>query len=389
MPRTVLHMDLDAFFCSVEELLDPTLAGTAFAVGGRADSRGVISTCSYAARKFGVRSAMPTAQALRLCPHLNLVRGHYDQYGVYSRRVMAILAEAGPVVEQMSIDEAYVDLTGDPKPGGEVAQRLKRRIREETGLPVSFGVATNKLVAKIATNVGKPDGLVVVPPGHEADFLAPLPLEMLWGVGPKTRARLVELGIKTIGQLAAWPAEDLERRFGEWGRQMVAHARGVDQRPVSDEREAKSISAETTFPRDVTDRDTLRRKLLALAEEVGAGLRADGLSAKTVKLKVRWPPFETHTRQVTVPQPVQLDEEIFAAGWALFEQVWHPGKRVRLIGIGVSGLDQPARQLSIFDSSQAERKLKVAKVVDALRDKYGADTVQRAALLRRKKKTDD
>jgi DNA polymerase-4 len=324
-----------------------------------------------------------------LCPHLNLVRGHYDQYGVYSRRVMAILAQAGPVVEQMSIDEAYVDLTGDPKPGGEVAQRLKRRIREETGLPVSFGVATNKLVAKIATNVGKPDGLVVVPPGHEADFLAPLPLEMLWGVGPKTRARLIELGIKTIGQLAAWPAEDLERRFGEWGRQMVAHARGVDQRPVSDEREAKSISAETTFARDVADRDTLRRKLLALAEEVGAGLRADGLSAKTVKLKVRWPPFETHTRQVTLSQPVQLDDEIFAAGWALFEQVWHPGKRVRLIGIGVSGLDQPARQLSIFDSGQAERKLKVAKVVDALRDKYGADTLQRAALLRRKKKTDE
>ena len=209
MPRTILHMDLDAFFCSVEELLDPSLVGTAFAVGGRADERGVLSTASYAARKFGVRSAMPTAQALRLCPHLKLLPARHGVYSDYSRRVMHILEAATPIIEQISIDEAFLDLSGDPRPGGEVAAHLKRRIRDEVNLPSSFGVAANKLVAKIATNLGKPDGLVVVPAGGEAAFLAPLPLEMLWGAGPKTRAKLAELGIKTIGQVAAWPEADL------------------------------------------------------------------------------------------------------------------------------------------------------------------------------------
>lgn len=178
-PQTILHLDLDAFFCSVEELLDPSLAGIAFAVGGRADARGVISTASYAARKFGVRSAMPTAQALRLCPHLRLLPARHKIYEEYSRRVMALLAEVTPIIEKVSIDEAFLDVTGDPRPGGEIAARLKARIRETTGLPASFGVATNKLVAKIATNVGKPDGLVVVPPGAEAAFIAPPPRSTL------------------------------------------------------------------------------------------------------------------------------------------------------------------------------------------------------------------
>ena len=386
MPRTVLHLDLDAFFCSVEELVNPALKGTAFAVGGRADERGVLSTASYAARKFGVRSAMPTAQALRLCPHLNLLPGNRRLYGEYSRKVMALLAEVSPVVEQISIDEAFVDLTGDPQPGGAIAATVQQRIEAEFGLPSSFGVATNKLVAKIATNVGKPRGLIVVPPGEEAAFLAPLPLAELWGVGPKMRANLEGLGMKVIGDLAAWPEADLTRRFGEWGRALARHARGLDDRPVTNDYEAKSISSETTFARDVTDAPTLRKRILQFSEEVAANLRHDGLAARTVKIKVRWPPFETITRQTTLAQPTDLDNEIFAAAWALFNKVWGPGKRVRLIGVGVSGLTESARQMELFAEPKQGRAAKVAKAVDAIREKYGWDSVKRATLVRKKKR---
>lgn len=386
--RTVLHLDLDAFFCSVEELLDPSLKGTAFAVGGSADERGVLATASYAARKFGVRSAMPTAQALRLCPHLKLLSGNRKLYSEYSRRVMRILADVSPIIEQISIDEAFVDLTGDPRPGGEVAALLKRRIVDETGLPSSFGVAGNKLVAKIATNVGKPDGLVVVPTGQEAAFLAKLPLDMLWGVGPKTRQQLESLGMRTIGDLARWPEDDLIRRFGEWGRGLARHSKGMDERPVETDYEAKSISSETTFARDVTEGEVLRRKFLELSEEVAANLRRDGVTGRTVKIKVRWPPFETITRQTTLAQPTDLTEEIHQAAWVLFQKVWQAGRRVRLIGVGVSGLSEAARQLDIFGAGNRERAEKLARTVDALREKYGWNSVKRASLVKRKKSDD-
>jgi DNA polymerase-4 len=384
----VLHLDLDAFFCSVEEILDPTLKGIAFAVGGQADSRGVISTCSYEARKFGVRSAMPTAQAFRLCPHLKLLPGRHGVYGDYSRRVMAILADYSPIMQQMSVDEAYLDLTGDPRPGRVLAETIKARIRADLNLPCSLGLASNKLVAKIATNSGKPDGLVIVPPGEEGAFLRPMPLDMLWGVGPKTREQLTRLGMKTIGDLADWAPDDLVRRFGEHGRQMSAAAHGRDDRPVQGEHEAKSISAETTFARDVSDEARLHRALLELTEQVGQGLRRDGLAARTVKIKVRWPPFETITRQTTLPGTVELDNEIFAAGWALFQQVWQTGKRVRLIGIGVSGLTDPARQLSLFDNQRSgfTRQRKAADVIDQLREKYGDSAIQRASLSGRRRR---
>ncbi len=386
--RTILHLDLDAFFCSVEELLDPALKGTAFAVGGRADERGVISTASYEARKSGVRSALPTAQALRLCPHLYLLPPRHKVYSDYSRQVMALLAEAAPVIEQISIDEAFLDLTDDPRPGGEIAARLKQRLRDEIGLPSSFGVATNKLVAKIATNVGKPNGLVVVPPGEAAAFLAPLPMDMLWGVGPKMRAKLTALKMKTIGDIAAWPEADLTRRFGEWGRALSRHAQGIDDRPVEAVREAKSISQETTFTRDVSDGAALRRTLFELAEGVAASLRKENLAARTVKIKVRWPPFETLTRQTTLAQPTDLDDEIFQAAWALFQKVWGHDQPVRLIGVGVSGLREAARQLDLFGDSPQARAEKLAKTVDAIREKYGWEAVKRASLVRRKPPAD-
>lgn len=381
-PPTILHVDLDAFFCSVEELLDPSLVGTAFAVGGPANERGVISTASYAARQYGVRSALPTARALRLCPHLKLLPGRHKLYSEYSRQVMALFDHETPVVEQISIDEAFLDLTGDPRAGGKVAALLQARIRSELGLPSSFGVATNKLVAKIATNVGKPQGLIVVPPGEEAAFLAPLPMAMLWGVGPKTQARLATLGLRTIGDLAAWPAADLEQRFGAWGADLARHARGQDARPVETEREAKSISKETTFAKDVTDRAALRRTLLELCDQVAGTLRHNGLAARSVKLKLRWPPFETITRQTTLPQPTNLEADIFAAAFALFEAAWTRGRPVRLIGVGVSGLQNPARQLGLFDANPQQAKAsKLAEAVDKIRAKYGWDAVRRASLM--------
>jgi DNA polymerase IV len=379
--RTIIHVDLDAFFCSVEELRDPSLAGTAFAVGHPAEARGVISTASYEARRYGVHSALPTARAMRLCPHLKLLRPNYKLYREYSERVMAYFHAETPIIEQISIDEAFLDLTGDARPGGEVAARLKRKIREQLGLPSSFGVASNKLVAKIATNVGKPDGLMVVPPGQEAAFLAPLPLEMLWGAGPKTRERLAALGLRTIGDLAGWPQADLERRFGVAGADLARHARGEDDRPLETEREAKSISKEVTFARDVTEAGALRRTLLELCEQVGASLREHGLQARTVKLKLRWPPFETLTRQSTLPQPSDREAEIFAAAMELFEKAWDGRRPVRLIGVGVSGLQAPARQLSLFDVDQGERQAKLAEAVDRIRERFGWEAMKRASLL--------
>jgi DNA polymerase-4 len=381
--RTVIHVDLDAFFCSVEELLDPSLKGTAFAVGGAADERGVISTASYAARKFGVHSALPTARALRRCPDLKLLPGRHRLYSEYSRRVMAFFDQETPIVEQISIDEAFLDFTGDARPGGAIAAALQARIADEVGLPSSFGVAANKLVAKIATNVGKPKGLIVVPPGEEAAFLAPLPMAMLWGVGPKTQARLAELGLRTIGDLAAWRATDLEQRFGAWGADLARHARGIDDRPVETEREAKSISKEITFARDVNDRPSLRRTLMDLCDQVAASLREQGLAARTVKLKLRWPPFETITRQTTLPQPTDLEADIFSAAIALFEAAWGRGRPVRLIGVGVSGLQTPARQLGLFESETGlqDRADRLAQAVDKIRAKYGWDAVKRASAL--------
>lgn len=383
--RLILHVDLDAFFCSVEELLDPGLAGTAFAVGGEAAERGVIATCSYEARRYGVRSALPTAQALRLCPHLKLLPGRHKLYAEYSKRVMALFDHATPLVEQISIDEAFLDMTGDPRPGGAIAAALKASLRQEVGLRSSFGVASNKLVAKIATNAGKPNGLIVVPPGEEAAFLAPLPLAALWGVGPKTQTRLEALGLRTIGQLAEWPQADLVRRFGAWGADLARHARGLDDRVLETEREAKSISKETTYARDVSERDVLRRTLLELCDQVAASLRRQGWQARTVKLKLRWPPFETITRQTTLPTPTDLESDIFAAAIGLFEAAWSRGRPVRLIGVGVAGLQAEARQLGLFDQadvrSPTEVQRKLAEAVDKIRARYGWEAVTRASFL--------
>lgn len=389
MTRKILHLDLDAFFCAVEEQRDSSLRGRAFAVGGRPDERGVVASCSYAARKFGVHSAMPMSQALRLCPDLIVVPSRHGVYGDVSRRVMAVLRDLTPVVEQVSIDEAFLDVSGRREPAEMLARGLQAAIRDDLGLPCSLGVATNKLVAKIANTVGKaqadgpgpPNAITVVPPGQEAAFLAPLDVRELWGVGPKTAERLAGMGIHTIGDLAAWPADDLARRFGKHGADLARRARGDDDRPLETEHEAKSISKETTFAADVSDGKLLRETLLELSTGVGRRLRRAGLSGPTVKLKLRWADFTTLTRQTTLRQPTDQDSVIYETALALFEATWERGRPVRLLGVGVTGLDETAYQLPLWETGSAEER-RLLEALDALRDRFGEGVVKRGSQLR-------
>jgi len=391
--RTIIHLDLDAFFCAVEEQRDPSLRGKPFAVGGRPESRGVVSSASYAARQFGVRSAMPMARAVRLCPDLLVVPSNFSAYRAASQQVMERLHRLTPLVAQISIDEAFLDVTALGEPGDVLAARLQATIRDDLALSCSLGVATNKLVAKIATDVGKslvrsgkiPQAICVVPPGDEAAFLAPLPATALWGVGPKTAEKLSELGMHTIGDIAAWPAADLARRFGQHGDDLARRARGIDDRPIVTERATKSISQETTFARDVTDRALLERTLREQASEIAQKLRREDLMGTTIKLKIRWPDFTTPTRQLTLPQPTDEPEVITEAALRLFGQIWTSEQAVRLIGVGVSGLGAPPRQLSLWDvppaptPEQLARQQRVEAALAAIQARFGVGAVRRAS----------
>ena len=385
MPRIILHLDLDAFFCSVEEIKNPALAGKPFAVGGKPNERGVVASCSYAARAKGIRSAMPMSQAVRLCRELIIVPSRHGLYGEYSQKVMERLHGLTPLVEQISIDEAFLDITDIRESSTQVARDLQLAIRTELNLPSSVGIASNKLVAKIATEVGKksskrknepPFGFTVVPAGDEAKFLAPLPADMLWGVGPKTSARLSELGIHTIGDIANWPEKELVSLFGENGRDLWQHAHGIDNRPVSTESETKSISQETTFNVDVSDEKTLEKTLREQARDVARQLRKNDLTGKTVKVKLRWSDFTTITRQTTLPTSSDNEDEIFHAALKLMKAVRKPNQPVRLIGVGVSGIGAPVRQLSLWDVG-SEKSRKLQEVVDQLQDKYGKSIIKK------------
>lgn len=385
MARTIIHVDLDAFFCAIEELRDPTLVGRAFAVGGPPESRGVVASCSYPARRLGVHSAMPMAQALRICPGLLVVEHHFRDYRRMSRQVMARLHALTPLVEQISIDEAFLDVSARSESGLESAQALQSVIRSELRVPVSLGVATNKLVAKIANNVGKaaargdgpPNAIRVVLPGEEAAFLAPLPCDALWGVGPKTAQRLTELGMKCIGDIAQESPQTLERLFGKHGRDLALRARGIDDRPIETEQERKSISQETTFAQDVADAAKLQTTLRGLAEGVSHDLRRGRLMGTTVKLKLRWSDFTTPTRQLTLAQPTDETQQIYAAALQLFQRLWIPGRPVRLLGVGVSGLGDPPLQMGLWDKPD-EKQERLQATVDRLRARFGDQAVLRA-----------
>lgn len=384
--RRILHIDLDAFYCAVEEQKDPSLKGKPFAVGGRPDQRGVVASCSYAARRSGVRSAMPMAQAVKICPDLIIVRGHYRDYGEASRQVIDYLQEITDQVEQISIDEAFLDITKLSDTSESIAKKIQSHIASEFNLPCSIGIASNKLVAKTATDFGKiqkgkadkpPNAIQIVLAGEEEQFLAPLSVDALWGVGPKTAEKLREIGIKTIGDLSSISENELRERFGKWGYALSQRARGIDDRPISVKHTAKSVSQETTFAKDVRDVETLLETIDRLAKQISKRLLKKHTQGTTIKIKLRWSNFDTITRQLTLNQPTNQHETIRNAATSLFNKAWSKGEPVRLIGVGVSSL--APEQLLLWDY-QLKNEVNdldehLSAAIHDLRQKYGDDIV--------------
>jgi len=354
-PRCILHADLDAFYASVEQMDRPELRGRPVLVGGSPAGRGVVAACSYEARTYGIHSAMPMRTAMGMCPSAIIISPRFDRYGVVSAQVMSIFRSITPVVQPLSLDEAYLDVTevvsGDVIPR-EVALSLKQRVKAEVGLNISVGVATSKSVSKIASDLEKPDGLVVVEPGEERRFLAPLPAKKLSGIGPKTEQRLAAEGIKTLGQLAERTEEWARRMFGKWGPEMVALSRGEDSHSVVIEREVKSVSAETTFSSDISDRNELADYVARLSSRVARHLDRSAVMGRTVTVKLRLSDFTTFTRSVTLALPVNDAGTIRETAQRLVSRELHPGRRFRLVGVGVSNFGE-VRQLSLFDEATA------------------------------------
>jgi DNA polymerase-4 len=379
---TILHVDLDAFFAAVEQRDRPELRGRPVIVGGGGPGdRGVVSAASYEARPFGVRSAMPLRTAAALCPEAVFVPVDGRKYGRVSRQVMAILGRFTPQLEQISIDEAFLDVAGTQALMGtpvEVARAIKSAIRSELSLTASVGVASSKLVAKVASDLQKPDGLVVVTPGAEAEFLAPLPIGRLWGVGERTRAVLAELGVRTIGHLAALPPDVLRRRLGSNGVVLSERALGIDPSPVAVAGAAKSVSHEHTFDVDTADAEVIERTLLALAEGVAGRLRAGEVTCRTVAVKVRDSAFVTVTRQRTLPEPTDQTDVIWRTALGLARPLVR-GIRVRLLGVAASHLDERV-QLALFDTGDARRR-RATTAADSIRRRYGSRAIVRARLL--------
>ncbi|MBN2238150.1 MAG: DNA polymerase IV [Dehalococcoidales bacterium] len=377
--RTIMHVDLDAFFVSVEQALNPELKGKPVVVGGRPGERGVIAAASYAARAFGLRSAMPVKTAVKLCPQAIFIPGNHSRYREYSKKFMAILADFSPFIEPVSLDEAYLDVTGFESLHGsirEMAVSLKKRVATELDLCASVGIASCKIVAKVASDYSKPDGLVEIKPGEEAAFLAPMEVGKLPGVGTQAEKKLKNLGITTIGQLAAVPAKLMINRFGIPGETMHNHACGIDDRKVEIPGTAKSISRETTFGEDTGDRPFLRSTLRFLGEKVGADLRKHGQQAKTVTIKIRYSDFTTVTRSHTLSHPFNSNETIFDTGLRLFDTAMQGEKRpLRLLGIGVSNIVESGGQLAMLDN-EVLRVNQLNKTVDRIRDRYGFSAIQ-------------
>jgi DNA polymerase IV len=378
----ILHVDLDAFFAAVEQRDHPELRGRPVVVGGGGpQDRGVVSAASYEARRYGVRSAMPLRTAAALCPEAVFLPVDGAHYVQVSRQVMEILRRFSPRVEQVSIDEAFIDVTGTQALFGRpetVAARIKAVVREELQLTVSVGVGATKLVAKVASDLRKPDGLVVVQPGQEAAFLAPLPIERLWGVGPRTRQVLADYGVRRIGDLADLPADLLARRLGPHGPGLKDRALGIDPSPVGGGVEAKSVSHEHTFVADVADWETLERTLLALADGVAWRLRAGRVRASTVAVKIRDSGFVTITRQRTLDQPTDETDLIWQTACRLARPHVR-GKRIRLLGVAATGLGE-REQMALFDSADARRR-RAVMASDAIRARYGSRAITRARLL--------
>ena len=373
--RTIAHIDMDCFFAAVEALDHPEYRGKPLIVGGRPDTpRAVVSTCSYEARKYGVRSAMPISQAARLCPHALFVTGNMRRYVEVSRQIMECLAEFTPRIQPTSIDEAFLDMTGCEhfyENTRAMGASIKQRIRERTGLTASCGIAPNKFLAKLASSKSKPDGLLVITVDEAADFLAPLPVRELWGVGERGEQELARYGIATVSDLRAWPAEWLADRFGKWGMLIHDLARGIDDDPVVTDEECKSYGSESTFDSDVDDIDSLCSCLARHSQRVGKRLRAAGRLARTVTLKVKFADFDQITRSRSVGQPLDGDDTIYSIACELLREI-RLRMAVRLIGVSVSGLTE-CGQLSLFESPRG----KLDQVLDSITDRFGRKGVSR------------
>jgi DNA polymerase-4 len=379
----IMHVDMDAFFASVELLDRPDLVGRPVIVG-HASARSVVTAATYEARRYGVNSAMPMAVALRRCPHAVVLEPHFERYAHYSRLVMRILGEVTPLVEQLSVDEAFLDVAGARRLLGsswQIGTALRERVHAETGLRCSAGAASTKFVAKLASSRAKPDGLLVVPAAATLDFLHPLPVSALWGVGGKSEEVLVRLGLRTVGDVAHASIDMLRRAIGEAGAQRLHELSwGRDPRAVTAGREEKSIGHETTFETDRTDAGELHRVLLELSDAVGRRLRQAGVSARTVALKLRFDDFTTISRSRTLPDPTDLGRRIYEEARALYDQANSAGRPVRLIGVRGEQLTGDVASLSLWDDDEDWREAEQA--VDAVAERFGAGTVRPAALLR-------
>lgn len=386
--RSILHVDMDAFYASVEQLDNPEYKGKPVIVGADpkgGTGRGVVAACSYEARKFGVRSALPISRAWKLCPKGVYVRPRMNRYAEVSAQIMAVFRRYTDLVEPLSIDEAFLDISGSIAlfgPGDEIARSIKKEIRERTGLTASVGLAPNKFLAKIASDIRKPDGFIVVEERDVEGFLRELPIARLWGVGPKTEQRLHELGFRTIGQVAASNRESLIQNLGSLGAHLYQLSRGHDERPVVPNWEPKSISSETTFDEDTADHELLLRTILELADHVAERLRKEGYRARKITLKLRYSSFSTHTKQQSLDRQIQTGDEIAAVARALFAQ-FALTQKIRLIGVSAGDLHRDGgepQQLLLFPQAE-NAKEKLSHTVDEIKAKFGVDALRRGSQL--------
>jgi DNA polymerase-4 len=388
--KTIFHVDMDAFFVSVEELFEPSLKGKPVVVGGQRHERGVVSAASYEARKFGVHSAMPLRTAAKLCPQAIFVDGHPERYRERSQRVFDVLNKFSPQVEMASIDEAYLDMTGTERLHGaplRAAHSLHARMKADTELNCSIGIGTSRLIAKVSSAQAKPNGVLWIVPGQEAKFLAPLDVRAIPGVGKVIEQNLHALGIQKVGDLAGKDEHFLEERFGKWGLALAGKSQGKDaggwfDSEVGEDTDAKSISHEHTFNEDTGDREQLESTLTRLSEMVGRRLREAHVYARTIQLKLRYKNFTTITRAHTLTVPTQLDNDIFEEARQLFRKNWRAGAAVRLLGVQASSLETQSSQIELLDGDRQQRWKQALSAVDSLRDKYGESSVSLASSMK-------
>lgn len=388
---SILHIDMDAFFVSVELLTRPELKGLPVVVGGQRDQRGVVTSASYEARRFGVHSAMALRTAAKLCPQAIFLENQHELYGEWSDRVAAILSKYSPIVEMASIDEAYLDLAGTERlhgPPFAAANKLLREITSTTGLPCSGGLAATRLVAKVASEQAKPRGLVWVPSGSEAAFLAPLSVRRIPGIGKVTERALNRLGIETVAQLQAQTCEQLEAAFGRWGTALYRKARGIDSFEFFLDAEPKSISHNQTFGHDTNDREQLQSMLSQLCEKSAKRLRDAGLHARTVTLTLRFADFKTITRSYTLAEPSDLDTVFLGVLRDLFARSWNGAAMLRLVGVALSSFSAGSGQLDLLDPERREKLERLARATDGLRDRFGFSKLQLGGSLRDRKRRD-